>query len=71
MSRFIVKRRDLQPGELSRQVEISCGSLHALWKQIEPHLPLTDEDWLVDVELIISVCQAIPEAPKAAGDNDA
>ena len=67
MTHFIVKRRDLEKGELSEQHELDCSDLHVLWKNIVLSLPLTDADWIVDVELRIIVSRVIPEAAKAGG----
>ena len=71
MTHFIVKRRDLKPGELSTQLEINCTNMHSLWKNIAPSLLLTDADWMVNVELRITASRAIPAAAaEAAGGDD-
>jgi len=49
--KLTIKRRDVKPGEVFDKHILSGYDMADLWKLLETQLPLTDDDWIVHVEL--------------------
>ena len=67
MSQFVVKIRDLQPGEVSVTKEVNYdGGEVALWSLLKRCMKLTPDVWLASVSLQIRLECVVPPAEAPA-----